>query len=295
MRRFGVTLGLLLQLVAASPANAIPAEEMAARIEQARVVARQGIHDPSPESMSGVRGALGLPDEVMLSGGSVELGADPYLERLEGTTARDFELALRRLDALERALDAPRPMASSDELREHLDAAYGTVRSPEPGLLQRVREMVDSFLSAVFRGAGRALGGGPGLLLFVLLAAGAALIFWRMRPRWQAEAVARPAGGGMSAEEWKRRSDAARARGDLGEAVSALYRSVVAELTQRGMLEDRVSLTAGEVRAATIDTLIAQPILEASRSYERVRYGRAPATQEDLDALLRAERAARSG
>jgi hypothetical protein len=267
---------------------------MASRIEDARVAARLGIGDPSPDAMARVRDALGLPDVVSVPGGSAEVAADPYLETLEGTTVRDFELAMERLDALEDALAAPRSGASKEELRAHLHAAYGTVQPPDPSLLQRVMEMIDSFLSAVLRGAGRALGGGPGLWLFVLFAAGAAFLVWRLRPRLASEAMARSGGTGTSPEEWRRRSDDARARGDLAEAVAARYRSVLAELAQRGLLEDRVSLTAGEVRRATAGTLIARPILEASRRYERVRYGRSRPTEEDLDALVRAERAARS-
>jgi ABC-type phosphonate transport system ATPase subunit len=70
----------------------------------------------------------------------------------------------------------------------------------------------------------------------------------------------------------------------------------VAELAERGLVEDRPSLTAGEVRAAvgTSAAGLGTAMADATRRYERVRYGMRPPTDEDVAALAEAERRARS-
>ncbi len=52
-------------------------------------------------------------------------------------------------------------------------------------------------------------------------------------------------------------------------------------------------MTAGDVRAAATGTVVGEALDDATRRYERVRYGLAIPTEEDLTALQRADRVAR--
>ncbi|MGH9169008.1 MAG: DUF4129 domain-containing protein, partial [Acidimicrobiia bacterium] len=150
------------------------------------------------------------------------------------------------------------------------------------------RRFLASLLRAATDAATEGLRGWVGWAALAILGLVAVLFLRRLGiravPQASAGGEARPPG----AADWRRRAEEARARGDLGEAVACAYRAMVAALAERGMVEDRPSLTAGEVRAATP----AREVVDATRRYERVRYGLARAGDEDLRALLGAARRA---
>ena len=292
MRR-AVGLALALTCVLIPPARAATPQELSARVAEARRLAQAGEDAPSPSRMAAVRDALGLPETVTANGTSVVVPEDRFLAALEGGEAAHFSAAVRRLDALAASLRSP--SASHQDLHEDLRAAYGDLQGTERGWLERLRELVGSFLTGLVRGTGDALTGAPALWLLVA-AAGIALILLLRRRRLALvpEAAARAGRQAPSPADWRRLADAARARGDLAEAVVFRYRAMVAELGRRGLVDDRPSLTAGEVRAAVaLAGRMAGPLTEASRRYERVRYGGSPANDDDLAILERAERTAR--
>ena len=292
MRR-AVALALVLSCIITAPARAATPQELSARIDEARRLAEAGEAIPSPARMAEVRDALGLPDTVTANGVTVPVPEDGFLSALEGDDAADFSAAVRRLDALATVVRSP--SASHPELREDLRAAYGELQGTERGWLQRLQEFLGSILSGLLRGTGDALTGAPALWLLVA-GAGLAVILLLRRRRLALvpEAAARADASVSSPADWRRLADAARSRGDLAGAVVFRYRALVAELARRGLVDDRPSLTAGEVRAAVALTgRMAAPLTEASRRYERVRYGGTPASDDDLAVLERAERTAR--
>ena len=286
-------LAAALLLSLPSPASAATRTELLDRIDRAIALADAGRAAPGAEVMDRVRAAVGLPDVVVEGSRSIRVPADPVLEDLEGTTSGDLERAARHLRELRRILAAP-PASSTDErtLREQLTAAYAGGAVADPSLMDRALEAVGSFLSWVTREAGEAVAGGPGLLLLIV-AAVAALVFLLRRRAFSVVPEAAAAGDRRSAPDWRRLAEEARARGDLREAISCLYRGMVAELASVGVVQDRPSLTAREVRLATaLEDRLAGPIAEASRRYELVRYGGQPPTSDDVASLERAGAAA---
>src|SRR5205807_9480694 len=93
--------------------------------------------------------------------------------------------------------------------------------------------------------------------------------------------------------EWRTLADAALARGDIREAVRALYAALLALLSARGIIPDVPSLTAGECRRAVS---VARPALapivtRATTAFERVSYGAGPGSAPDVGELRKAGRA----
>jgi uncharacterized protein DUF4129 len=298
VRSRAVAATLVLVCLHPGAAFADSIDDLSARVDAATEAAREGLAHPSAELMDRVRATVGLPTEVVIAGRPVRVAADPLLDRLGGREAADFEAAIRRLRAIGESIEATAEVvpASEAELRAELREAAGTVGSAEPGLLERARRFVESLLQALVGRGIRALRGGPA---WVVLAAVLGLVLlgvWRLRARPVPLAPVRSVRGGPTAIEWRRLADEARRGGDLAGAVVALYRSLVVGLAERGVVEDRPSLTAGEVRAAVVAGApgLAGTLRDATRRYERIRYGMAPATEDDLVALMAAERGTRA-
>jgi hypothetical protein len=265
------------------------------RVTRAIEIAEEGLQGPRPELMEEVRRALGLPDRVLVAGRPVDVAPDPVLSSLTGASIEDFDVAHRRLRAIRAAaaeaaaIDPP----PQDDLRRDLATAQQAVGPVEPSLVERIIRFVNTVLNWVVRRGVGALRGGPGWVVLAGLVALAAVMILRLRPG-RAPLATMSGPTGPAAAEWRTRAEEARRRGDMTAAIVALYRSLVAGLAERGLVEDRPSLTAGEVRAAAAGDPRLEAILgEATRRYERVRYGLALPGEEDLHALLRAERGAR--
>ena len=287
---------------APSPAvAAIPPEDLAERAERASATARAVAGNPSPEAMQRVREALGLPEVVSLPSGDVLIPADPFLAELDGEDASDFAAAARHLDALGAEVRSSADVGAIDEreLRGDLAEAYEGIE-PDRGFLARVGRFLLTLMGRLFRWLLRSaefLGGGNGVLGWLVLLTLVAAGVWgltRLGRRRVPEAVVVEEGAVRDPTDWRRRAEEAMARGDTALAVVYLYRSLVAALARRGLVEDRPSLTAGEVRRALRGGSAAVALVDATRRYERVRYGLAPVTSEDLDALRQAERTARA-
>lgn len=296
MRRYVGAAAALVLVVWPGVAGGQGLDDLASRVSAAIEVAEGGLSEPRPELMDEVRATLGLPDRVEISGRPIDVAPDQLLSALGGDSAADFEVALRRLRAMRAAIletAAAVPPAEA-ELRRDLATAGEAFGSSEPSLLERIRRSIDAFLTSLARRGVGALRGGPAWILLVAAAVLMAVAVWRLRPG-AVPLAAVPRRTGRPAAEWRSRAEAARERGDLTEAVVALYRSLVAGLAERGLVEDRPSLTAGEIRAAAAEDPRLKAVLsEATRRYERVRYGMDPPSEADLRALLEAERGARA-
>src|SRR5207237_10724264 len=114
--------------------------DFVARLGTARRLAEAGAAQPAPPKMQAVRGALGLPLDVDLAGGTVHVPADGLLDGLRGTTTEDFRNADDHLAAMEddarAAVSAkpPDPAALASALHEALRG----IRT-EPSWFERVR------------------------------------------------------------------------------------------------------------------------------------------------------------
>lgn len=294
MRRALTALAALLVIVL-FPANAVAVTpgDLEDRARSAADLARESVTAPSPARMDQVRELLGLPAQLTVEGRTVALPADPLLASLEGERASDFDIAARHLDSLADTLEEAAAGRPPDEasLRTALAEASEGLQVEE-GFVDRLWRTVAAFLAQVLRGGEDRVGPSAGWLLLLGLLVGAVFLARRLGIRTVPEAAA-PAGPSLpSGADWRRRAEEARARGDLAEAVVCLYRALVAGLALEGLVEDRPSLTAGEVRRAVGP---ARPdLVEATARYERVRYGRAPATEDDVKMLIRGGRKVRA-
>lgn len=281
-------------LIGAAPVASVDVSDLADRAERAAALAREAAALPSREALEEVRAILGLPTSVRLEGLTVILPADPFLASLDGDSRRDFEAAAVRLEVLADTYRRTTLVEGVDreELNRDIDAAYGRAIDAEPGVWERVERAVAAFLEGAFRETGETLGRPGAWILIAGLLLGMALALRRLGVRAVPEAaVGREPHRRV---DWRREADAARARGDLAATLGWLYAGMVEALARRGMVEDRPSLTAGEVRRSTATGEFSGLVSEATARYERIRYGLAPPTEDDLDALESAAKRVRS-
>ncbi|GEM_PF-814557 len=197
------------------------------------------------------------------------------------------------------SLDSPPLDPSSSEGRRLLadelaKSEYGT----EESLLRRaVRAFVEWF-TGLFDGAAgdtmsrwwvlAVLGG---VLLVLCLAVWSAFRLQSGRRARQAAQGAVFDEVGVSAAEYRRRAQAARARGDLGAAVLDAYRAMAAGAVDRFILEDLPGATAREI-AQTLSRAFpaeAEHLGRAAAAFDAVRYGGLAASAEAADDVLALE------
>jgi hypothetical protein len=277
-------------LIGAAPVASVDVSELADRAERAASLARDLAAAPSPQEMEEVRATLGLPTSVRVGDRTVTLPADPFLASLDGDSGRDFEAAAVRLEVLADAYRSTTLVEDVDreELRRDIEAAYGRAIDAEPGLWERVQRAVAAFLEGAFRETGEALGRPGAWILIVGLLLGMAVALRRLGVRAVPEAAVRREP--RRRVDWRREAEAARARGDLGGTLGFLYAGMVETLARRGMVEDRPSLTAGEVRRSTATGELSAVVSEATARYERIRYGLDRPTEDDVVAMESAAR-----
>jgi hypothetical protein len=83
--------------------------------------------------------------------------------------------------------------------------------------------------------------------------------------------------------EWRADAEAAERAGQWRQALRCRYRALVAELADRGLVEEVAGRTAGEYRAevAGAAPAVAAPFAGATELFERAWYGEAPTGQDE--------------
>ena len=89
---------------------------------------------------------------------------------------------------------------------------------------------------------------------------------------------------GRSPRDWLAEAEAHESKGEWRQAVRCRYRALVAELTDRGVVEEVPGRTSGEYRRLVASALPdgAPPFAAASDTFDRAWYGSRPAGPDDV-------------
>jgi hypothetical protein len=301
MARRLLAAGAAITLMAASAgrAHALSREEMLSRIAAARGLATQGVSSPSPERMDEVRRMLGLPVPLDLEGRRVTVEADPYLAGIRGATGDEFRQAVAHLEALEAGIRRSGSLPIGEErIASALQRAYAGVRTRET-LWERIRSLVARLIAALQEWIARHVSGSPSRVVAWLLVAGllVGIVVMLRRLRIVPNRSVAPASDDVGDEQdWRHAAEQAETSGDLGAALKARYRLLLAVLAARGVLRDAPSLTASECRASVRAKLprAYPPVAEATNAFERVFYAQVAPRPDDLRTMRTAEEAVRA-
>jgi len=252
--------------------------------------------------MDGVRRALGLPVAVAFPGRVVVLGADPYLQGLDGRSPGDFRNAVARIRTMRSGVFEALATRPPDRraIGDAVEAAYRDVPRIHPSLLSRLRDAVARALGSAVRNLVQFRGWKTIIEWAFVLAVAFVLVRTLARGRLVPDRAV-PEGrvvtrGRARVDDWNRLAEEALARGEVEAAVRALYRGMLATLAARGIVGDDPTLTAGECRLAVGSRrpAILSAVAEATGAFERVAYGEEPGGMSDVEALRRAEGAVRA-
>lgn len=301
-RAVAAATAALLALVPASPALAqevVSVDTYRARLAAAIERCDEAARAPSPQAMDGVRSALGLPAVVRLSTGRVVVVPMPgFLDALDGTSAADFTRALAHLRALDRvAGEAAGAATLSDaEVASLLERAYRGLGARRPGLVDRIRRMINDAVGWVIDRLVNARGLGS-VVVWAFVVGLIAGSIWLLRRGTVPDRRETDARDREEAEvDWERLAEEARRRGDLETAIRASFRALLRELAAEGVIADEPSVTAGEARLATATRTprVHGSVARATLAFERVTYGNDPPVEGDVDALRDALREVRA-
>lgn len=283
-----------------SAQSVIQLDEFLSRLDQAIDLAAAGSQDPAPARMTALRDTLGLPLTIEVHGVPVRLTADPALSQLRGETAGEFDEARAHLlqlrEAAVRALEGE--PADAELIQRAVARAFQGVSQQDVGILESIRRILVELLQNLLNGLRGLPEPAPllGWLIVAALVLGAVWLVARARlvPERSMGDRSRSMGQAIG-PDWRALADDALRRGDLREAVSALYRSLLATLARRGVVMDPASVTAGECRTAV---RIARPnlyraVADATGRFERVVYGEERPSAADIESLRQAETMAR--
>lgn len=281
-------------------AGTVTAPEFLGRIDRARALAEAGEREPRPAVMDAVRDTLGLPTALVLSGGTLDLGTDTFLDSLRGEDAIDYRLAIKHLDVMlgEIGAAAREPALDPSQLDRALEQAYSGLA--ERSLLQRFGDWVRARLAQILDmvlDPLRDFDGVGSVVAWVVLAGVAALVVLVLRRLGLGlvpERAASAGASGVAGPDWELIADDAMRRNDLREATRALYHVLVGTLATRRILTGEPSTTAGECRAAVARSVpgLYPSVSKATDAFERVAYGGADPDPSDVEAIRTANREA---
>jgi hypothetical protein len=168
-------------------------------------------------------------------------------------------------------------------------AVHGVLARPEyrhqgPSWLDRIQNDVLDWLARVLTGV---VGAGIGAWIVVLVVVGlVGLVLWRLAggvTRDPGHGVAVSSGRTRPAADWRADAAAHERAGEWRQAVRARYRALVADLADRGLLQEVPGRTAGEYRAELGAALPAAspPFTGATELFEGAWYGRRPTAATD--------------
>ncbi|MGH2705085.1 MAG: DUF4129 domain-containing protein [Actinomycetota bacterium] len=293
-------MGLVLVLAWPGKADALSRDELLSRIAAARGLAAEGVSDPSPGRMDAVRRTLGLPDSLDLDEGRrVTIEADPYLAGIRGEIGDEFRRAGAHLETLEAGVRSTGTGSFGDQrIASALARAYAGVRTRE-SLWERLRGLVARLIAALQEWIARHVAGSPSRAVAWLIVGGVlvGIVILLRRLRIVPNRSVAPVTDDVREEQdWRRLAEQAETSGDLGAALKARYRLLLAVLAARGILRDAPSLTATECRASVRTKLprAYPPVADATDAFERVFYAQVAPRAEDLRTMRTAEEAARA-
>jgi hypothetical protein len=181
-------------------------------------------------------------------------------------------------------------------LTDALDAAYSDVRS-DPTWLEHLRRFLGRALTEILERLGSFTGAGSVVAWIIvgLLGIGAVLLIRRLAIVPERRRVQHPDAAKTSVD-WARTAEEALARGDLVGAIRARFRVLIVALSDRGVVVDEPSLTAGECRQAVRSAMPGAylAVSRATEVFELAAYSHASLTTRDVDALREAERVVRA-
>ena len=157
-------------------------------------------------------------------------------------------------------------------------------RHPGPSLLERLQNDVLDWVARVLSGV---VGAGIGARIVLAVLVGVvALVVWRVAggmTRDPGQGVAVSAGRTRPATEWRAEAEAHERAGEWRQAVRARYRALVADLANRGLLQEIPGRTAGEYRAELGHALpsASPPFSGATELFEGAWYGKRPTAAAD--------------
>ena len=160
---------------------------------------------------------------------------------------------------------------------------------PSPSLRERVGEWLAERLGDLI---GSFVGGGFGsVFAWAFLIGAVLLIAWvltrlrsvRPMPPTQSAHVETEVVEDLSAAQWMARAREAMAAHDWREAVRCHYRALVAELSERNLLDEGVGTTTGEARALYESV----PFAQAADVFDLAWYSDQPQTRASADEIER--------
>jgi hypothetical protein len=195
------------------------------------------------------------------------------------------------------AQELPVPRPRPEEISDRADAI---VQRPEyrqtQSWLERASGWLDDVLGDII--GGLASGGVGGVVSWLILAVLVGVILWlliRLTPvaglarAASTEAVVTTQGPEatefLTAEEWRREAARLAAAGDYDRALRARYRALLAELIDRGLIEDIAGRTPGEYRRdlqSGARREVAEPFSSATDLFEEIWYGPDKADERHL-------------
>jgi uncharacterized protein DUF4129 len=186
-------------------------------------------------------------------------------------------------------VDVGRDEARAAAEHELSDPAYA---SAQPSFIERGLKWLGDRLSDLFNGvSGLGTGGVAGLVVLVLLAV-LAVVLLRLRVGKLARTLRSRTGvfgdGRLAADDHRRASADAAARGAWDEAVPERFRAIVRELEERGVLDEGSGRTVDEIAAQAGGLLPASAgaLRTAAGIFDDVVYGGRPATVDGYEYLV---------
>lgn len=185
--------------------------------------------------------------------------------------------------------DLPPPARSTDQVRDAVREVLSRPKyqRPRPGLVQRLRNAVVDLIERVL---GALVGGGRGTVLAWAILAVAVVAIAVVIARF-ARGVTRDPGRGVGsvpvhrrgAAEWRADAEAAERAGQWRQALRCRYRALVADLADRGLVEEVPGRTSGEYRVEVAGSApaVAAPFAGATELFERAWYGDAPTGRDE--------------
>lgn len=187
--------------------------------------------------------------------------------------------------------DPPAPRIGPDLVRDAADGILSRPEFQEPSksILQRIQDWLGRVFGRLFDALSGVAGSGPFGWIFVAALAGgilfaAFLIVRRVRRDPGREPDGLPIEGpSRPAADWRRDAEELERRGDWRGALRAHWRATVADLAERGLVEEVPGRTTGEYRQQVSVSVPdgAADFASATRLFEDAWYAAADVSPED--------------